>query len=118
MNTIFGIKNCDTMKRAFKWLDENGINYKFHDYRKDGIDEKMVQQFVDQLGIDLVLNKRGTTWRKISEEIKLKLDEESLIKLMCENEAMIKRPIFDLWGYFSVGFSRQAQEKLGDKFLR
>ena len=118
MNTIFGIKNCDTMKRAFKWLDENGITYKFHDYRKEGIDEKMVKQFIDQLGIDLVLNKRGTTWQKIPEEIKTKLDEEGTIELMSKNEAMLKRPIFKLDSYFSSGFSRQDQEILDEKLLK
>lgn len=118
MIKIFGIKNCDTMKKAFRWLEANGLEYIFHDYRKDGINEKMVQGFVDQLGLDLVLNTRGTTWRKLPDDIKANLDEAGTIKLLSENEAMIKRPIFDLGDHYAIGFSRKDQNVLEDKLLK
>lgn len=118
MITIFGIKNCDTMKKAFKWLDANGLEYRFHDYRKDGINEEMVKTFVDQLGLDLVLNRRGTTWRKLPEDVKDSLNEADAVKLLCENEAMIKRPIFDLGDHYAIGFSRKDQDALESKLVK
>ncbi len=112
MIKIYGIKNCDTIKKAFKWLDEKGVEYAYHDYRKDGIDEAMVSGFVAELGLDKVLNTRGTTWRKLPEEVKDTLDDADAIKLLAENEAMIKRPIFDLGERLFIGFSKKDQEEL------
>lgn len=106
------------MKKAFKWLDASGLEYLFHDYRKDGINEQMVKKFVDQLGLDLVLNTRGTTWRKLPDDIKANIDDDGAVKLLCENEAMIKRPIFDLGDHFAIGFSRKDQDALEDKLLK
>lgn len=106
------------MKKAFKWLDASGLDYTFHDYRKDGINEQMVKKFVDQLGLDLVLNRRGTTWRKLPDGIKANIDEDGAVKLLCENEAMIKRPIFDLGDHYAIGFSRKDQDVLEDKLLK
>lgn len=117
MIKIYGIKNCDTMKKAFKWMEANDIDFQFHDYRKDGISEEMVSEFVEQLGIDLVLNKRGTTWRKVPDDIKDNIDEAGAIKLMAENEAMIKRPIFDLGGEWAIGFAKKDQAMLEEKLL-
>ncbi|MBT5188051.1 MAG: ArsC family reductase [Kordiimonadaceae bacterium] len=117
MIKIFGIKNCDTMKKAFKWLDAQGLDFEFHDYRKDGISETMVQNFVNQFGLDLVLNTRGTTWRKLSDDQKEGLDEAGTVKLLTDNEAMIKRPIFDLGDDWAIGFSKKDQEGLEEKLL-
>ena len=105
------------MKKAFKWMEGNGLEYHFHDYRKDGISEGMVADFVAALGLELVLNKRGTTWRKLSDDIKDNIDEAGAIKLMAENEAMIKRPIFDLEGNWAIGFAKKDQEILKEKLL-
>ena len=66
--TIFGIKNCDTMKKAMKWLDDNGVAYHFHDYKKEGVPEAALKQWLDALGWETVINKRGTTWRKLDDE--------------------------------------------------
>ena len=95
--TIYGIKSCSTMKKAFTKLDELGVNYDFHDYKKQGIDKDSVQRWVDELGIDKVLNKRGTTWRKLDEEQKQAADSnmDKAIDLMVENTSMIKRPIVE-----------------------
>lgn len=112
MIKIYGIKNCDTIKKALKWFDEQGVEYTYHDYRKDGIDEEMVSGFVSTLGLDKVLNTRGTTWRKLPDDVKENLDEADAIKLLAENEAMIKRPIFDLGERLFIGFSKKDQEEL------
>ena len=95
--TIYGIKSCSTMKKAFTKLDELGISYDFHDYKKQGIDKDSVQRWIDELGIDKVLNKRGTTWRKLTDEQKQAADDNvnNAIDLLVENTSMIKRPIVE-----------------------
>lgn len=95
--TIYGIKSCSTMKKAFTKLDELGVSYDFHDYKKQGIDKESVQRWVNELGIDKVLNKRGTTWRKLSDEQKQAADSDvdNAIDLLIENTSMIKRPIVE-----------------------
>lgn len=95
--TIYGIKSCSTMKKAFTKLDELGVSYDFHDYKKQGIDKDSVQRWVNELGIDKVLNKRGTTWRKLTDEQKQAADSDvdNAIDLLIENTSMIKRPIVE-----------------------
>ena len=95
--TIYGIKSCSTMKKAFNKLDELGVSYEFHDYKKQGIDKETVQRWVNELGIDKVLNKRGTTWRKLEESQKQVADAsvDKAIELLVENTSMIKRPIVE-----------------------
>lgn len=95
--TIYGIKSCSTMKKAFTKLDELGVNYDFHDYKKQGIDKDTVQRWVNELGIDKMLNKRGTTWRKLTDEQKQGADAniDTAIDLLIENTSMIKRPIVE-----------------------
>lgn len=95
--TIYGIKSCSTMKKAFTKLDDLGISYDFHDYKKQGIDKDSVQRWVDELGIDKVLNKRGTTWRKLDDSQKQAADAslDNAIDLLVENTSMIKRPIVE-----------------------
>jgi Spx/MgsR family transcriptional regulator len=95
--TIYGIKSCSTMKKAFTKLDELGVSYDFHDYKKQGVDKEAVQRWVNELGIDRVLNKRGTTWRKLTDEQKSEADAsvDDAIALLVENTSMIKRPIVE-----------------------
>nr|WP_313976249.1 Spx/MgsR family RNA polymerase-binding regulatory protein [uncultured Psychrobacter sp.] len=95
--TIYGIKSCSTMKKAFTKLDELGVNYDFHDYKKQGIDKESVQRWIESLGIDKVLNKRGMTWRKLTDEQKQGADAniDTAIDLLIENTSMIKRPIVE-----------------------
>ncbi len=112
MYVIYGIKNCDTMKKAMKWLDDHGIEYQFHDYRKDGVDEKKLRAWCDEQGWQTLLNRRGTTWRKLPDEIKDGIDQESAIKLMLEQPAMIKRPVLDLGPFVRVGFKADEYEEL------
>ena len=95
--TIYGIKSCSTMKKAFNKLDELNVEYDFHDYKKQGIDKDSLQRWVDTLGIEKVLNKRGTTWRKLSDEQKEAADADinKAIDLLVENTSMIKRSIVE-----------------------
>ena len=96
--TIYGIKSCSTMKKAFTKLDELGVNYNFHDYKKQGIDKESVHRWVNELGIDKVLNKRGTTWRKLTDEQKQAADAniDTAIDLLIENTSMLKRTIVEV----------------------
>lgn len=109
--TIYGIKSCSTMKKAFTKLDDLGVSYNFHDYKKQGIDKDSVQRWVNELGIDKVLNKRGTTWRKLEDTQKQAADSnvDKAIDLLIENTSMIKRPIVEgqsvlLCGYDEAEF--------------
>ena len=102
--TIYGIKNCDTMKKARAWLDDNGIAYRFHDYRVDGIDAATLQLWADRVGWEKLLNKAGTTFRKLPDDQKKALNRDRAIALMVEAPAMIKRPVLDYPGGLLVGF--------------
>ncbi|WP_172379895.1 ArsC family reductase [Vibrio sp. Vb339] len=102
--TMFGIPNCDTIKKAKKWLEAEGIEFEFHDYRKQGITEELVKSFCSELGWELVLNKRGTTYRQLSQEQKDTLTEEKAVTLLVEQPAMIKRPILKVEGKLHIGF--------------
>ena len=95
--TIYGIKSCSTMKKAFTKLDALNVSYEFHDYKKQGIDREIVQRWVDELGVDKVLNKRGTTWRKLEDNQKQAADAniDNAIDLLVENTSMIKRPMVE-----------------------
>jgi Spx/MgsR family transcriptional regulator len=93
MITMFGIKNCDTIKKARKWLEAQGIEYQFHDYKKDGLSSEMLNAWIKDLGWEALVNKRGTTWRKLPEEIKDSIDEAGAIAVMLENASIIKRPL-------------------------
>ncbi|UPQ87273.1 ArsC family reductase [Vibrio sinaloensis] len=102
--TMYGIANCDTIKKAKKWLEAEGVEYQFHDYRKQGIDTALVKQFCQQLGWENVLNKRGTTYRQLSAEQKEALNETNAIALLVEQPAMIKRPILVVGDDYHIGF--------------
>lgn len=102
--TMYGIPNCDTIKKAKKWLDAESIDYQFHDYRKQGIDTKMVETFCQQLGWENVLNKRGTTYRQLPQEQKDNLTQDNVIALLVEQPAMIKRPILVSGDEYHIGF--------------
>ncbi len=103
--TVYGIKNCDTLRKAIKWLNNSGVEHRFHDYRKDGLDEAQLRTWVDVLGWEQVLNKRGTTWRKLPESDRSDVNTDQAIALMLASPAMIKRPLLDLGdGRLHLGF--------------
>lgn len=109
---IYGIKNCDTMKKAIKWLTNENHGFRFHDYRKDGIDQAMVSDFINALGLDAVLNKRGTTYRNLSDEQKAAITEQNAAEFLAAHEAMIKRPILIHNGEYAIGFSAAQYQAL------
>ncbi|MBL8544602.1 MAG: ArsC family reductase [Hyphomonadaceae bacterium] len=110
--TIYGIKSCDTMKKARTWLDEHGIAYAFHDYKAEGIDKASLERWAEQVGWETLLNRAGTTFRKLPEAARENLSEKKAIALMLEQPSMIKRPVLDVGGKLSVGFKPDAYAKL------
>ena len=108
--TLYGIKNCDTMKKARAWLDARGAAYAFHDYKVAGADEGKLRQWVDELGWEAVLNRAGTTFRKLPDADKADLDAERAIRLMLAQPSMIKRPILDLGTRRIAGFKPEVYE--------
>lgn len=112
MITVYGIPNCDTIKKARKWLSDNGRDYSFHDYKKQGVPEKELRSWVKQLGWETLLNKRGTTWRKLDEATKASVDEASAIQIMLDNPSIIKRPVLSSGKTLLVGFSAEEYAQL------
>ena len=108
--TIYGIKACDTMKKARAWLEAAGIEYAFHDYRVDGIDEARLRGWIAQVGWEVLLNRAGTTFRKLPEAERAGVDEARAIRLMLAQPAMIKRPVLDLGARIVVGFRPEAYQ--------
>lgn len=104
MVTLYGIRNCDTMKKAWSWLDAQGVAYDFHDYKKAGLDRARLEGWVKELGWETLLNKAGTTFRKLPEADRQDLDAEKAIALMLAQPSLIKRPVLDLGSRRLVGF--------------
>jgi len=115
MITLYGIKNCDTMKKAMKWLQSNNIDYTFHDYKKAGLDIKTLNSWLKTTDWELLLNRRGTTWRKLGEDIKENINKSSAKAVMLENTSIIKRPVLDVNGNIFVGFSDSQYEEIFQK---
>ena len=109
--TIYGIKNCDTMKKARAWLDKAGVDYTFHDYKKEGIDKKHLEAWSKQVGWETLLNRAGTTFRKLPDADREGLDEKKALALMLAQPSMIKRPVLDLGGKLVVGFKPEIYAK-------
>ena len=113
MTTIlYGIKNCDTIKKARRWLEQNEIDYEFHDYRKDGLTESQLKLWCKELGWENLLNKRGTTWRKLEDEIKQSVNLKSAIEIMLEQPAIIKRPLLVTSTQKLLGFNEPQYSEL------
>ncbi|WP_201832131.1 ArsC family reductase [Microvirga zambiensis] len=102
--TLYGIKNCDTMKKARAWLDAEGVPYAFHDYKVEGIDRPRLEAWTRAVGWETLLNRAGTTFRKLPDADKAGLDEHKALALMLDQPSMIKRPVLDLDGSLLVGF--------------
>jgi len=112
MTTLYGIPNCDTIKRARKWLDDKNIPYEFHDYKKAGIGRKTLQNWCKEFGYETLINKRGTTWRKLEDQLKNNINETSAIKIMQENTSVIKRPVLISDHTKIVGFNEADYKSL------
>ena len=105
MVTLYGIHNCDTVKKAKRWLDEHNIEYQYHDFRKDGLDQSMVNGWLEQVPLDKLVNKRSTTWKQMDEADKKALSADNAAAFCSTNETLIKRPVLDINGTVHVGFS-------------
>ncbi|ATG88905.1 ArsC family reductase [Methylomonas koyamae] len=105
MKVLYGIKNCDTVKKARAFLDSRRIEYRFHDFRADGLEPALLQKFVDTLGVDAVLNQRSTSWRQLGDEQKRDLTPDKAVQLMLAVPTLIKRPILDDGRQLLVGFN-------------
>jgi len=110
--TLYGIKNCDTIKKARNWLNEHGIDYRFHDYRADGIDAETIEQWLLHVDWEILLNRRGTTWRKLEPEVQAATNRDNVVALLLEYPAMIKRPVLDIDNVISVGFKSEYYENI------
>src|SRR3954470_19990596 len=109
--TIYGIKNCDTMKKARVWLDGHGVAYDFHDYKTAGISKEKLKHWVDQLGWEALLNRAGTTFRKLPDADKQGLNERRALALMLAQPSMIRRPVLETGGKLLVGFKPEMYQK-------
>lgn len=109
--TLYGIKACDTMKKARAWLDEHGVAYSFHDYKAEGIDKASLERWAKVVGWETILNRAGTTFRKLPEQDRDGLSEKKAITLMLAQPSMIKRPVLDDGGALIVGFKPEVYAK-------
>lgn len=109
---IYGIKNCDTMKKAFSWLDARGVDYTFHDYKKSGADSAVLKDAIKTHGWENVINRRGTTWRSLPDTVKESMDEIGAITAALENPSLIKRPLLVHNGKTYLGFSPETYNEI------
>lgn len=108
MTTIYGISNCDTVRKARKWLEAEAVAFDFHDFRKQGLNAEQVERWCAAAGLDKVLNKRGTTWRQLPDTVKACTDETALKALLLEQPTLIKRPVLELDdGRIEIGFKAE-----------
>jgi Spx/MgsR family transcriptional regulator len=112
MLVVYGLKNCDTCKKALGWLKTQGIDHSFHDVRADGLDGDTLARWLDELGHDVLVNTRGTTWRALPEDEKVGLDSTRAQRLIMTQPAIMKRPVFDLGDRRLVGFKDAQKEEL------
>lgn len=110
MLTLYGIKNCDTVKKARRWLEDHGVEYQFHDFRQDGLDKKQLTSWVETLGWEAIVNKRSTTWRNLSDKDKDISNNSQAIKLLLANPTLIKRPVTENNKTLLIGF-KEAEFK-------
>ncbi|AOH84639.1 arsenate reductase [Sphingomonas panacis] len=113
MTTLYGIRNCDAMKKAWTWLDAHGVAYTFHDYKKAGIDRATLERWADVLGWETLLNRAGTTFRKLPEADKVDLGRDKAIDLMIAQPSMIKRPVLESGATLLAGFKPEVYAGAG-----
>jgi arsenate reductase len=115
MAKLFGIKNCDTVKKARQWLDAHSVVYEFHDVRADGLTESKVQQWLEKVDWQLLVNKRSTTWKQLSDEVKDNLSEANLTQVLLDNPTLIKRPVLEHEQAVFVGFKAADYDSIFTK---
>lgn len=109
---LYGIANCDTIKKAKKWLDSRDIAYEFHDYRKQGLDMALLQSLESALGWEVMVNRRGTTWRALPDALKDGIDRDSALQIMLDSPAITKRPILAIENRLLIGFNDQQYQEI------
>lgn len=109
---MYGIPNCDTIKKARRWLDSHNVEYTFHDYKKSGVPDKKLKKWEESVGWETLLNRRGTTWRKLDDKIKNNISAKSALKVMLDNPSAIKRPILESGKKLLVGFNEKDYEEI------
>lgn len=112
MLVLFGIKNCDTVKKARQWLEQHGIPYRFHDFRDDGLSSAQVDHFFTQCDWEVLLNRRSTTWKTLGDSQSLAVNAQSVAALLLQNPTLIKRPVLDNGEGVLVGFNVAAYQNL------
>jgi arsenate reductase len=112
MTTLYGIPNCDTVRKARRWLDTHGVDYRFHDFRKDGLTRKQLQDWEGRLGWETLLNRRGTTWRQLPQAMRDSVDRNTALRIMLEHPASIRRPVLEHAETLQLGFCDDAYRKL------
>ena len=110
--TLYGIRNCDTMRKARRWLDDHALSYTLHDYRKDGIEQPLLERWCQQADWEKFLNRAGTTFRKLPESEKTDIDERKAIELMLAQPSMIKRPVLEFDSKLVIGFDAETFEQV------
>lgn len=105
MLTVFGITNCDTVKKAQRWLEQHAIDYRLHDYRRDGLDRVHIQKWLKQVNWSDLLNQRSRTWRELDDALKHNLSQDKAMKLMIDHPTLIKRPVLIGKDVFIIGFN-------------
>jgi len=110
--TLYGIKNCDTVKKARAWLDAHDIAYPYHDLREDGLDRQQVAAWLDNLGWEALINRRGTSWKKLDETARQAMDDAAALAAILRQSTLIKRPLLDIGGEIHCGFTPEQYEKL------
>ena len=109
---VYGIKNCDSVRNAKSWLIENNIEFSFHDFRKNGLEEQIVARWTRKVQWDSLLNRRGITWRGIDQKIKDQIDKVTIVNFLCSHPIVIKRPILEHGELLLVGFNETNYQKL------
>ena len=112
MPTLYGIKNCDTVKKARRWLEQQQVDYRFHDFRSDGLTLSQVNTWIAQLGWETLVNKRSTTWKQLDENTRAGLSDSSAAAVIAANPTLIKRPLLDLNKRYHVGFKEADYRQL------
>lgn len=111
MTTLYGISNCNTVKKAKDWLQENNIDFQFHDYRKQGLTAELLDSFEQVLGWEKLLNKQSTSWRKLTDEQKTSISKQTALQFMLETPTLIKRPVLDTGEKMLIGFKAENYQK-------
>ena len=105
--TLYGIKNCDNVKKSRKWLDKNSVEYAYHDFRLDGIEKSLIEEFLKNIEVRLLINKRSTSWKKLPDKVKTIRTKSELVGLLLKNPTIIKRPIIKSKNIYFIGYDEE-----------